>query len=114
MEDYRAGKKTAWTTRGHAYHDALACAYVDAHDRVVMCVTRRAGVIRARGLGWVRLGVRMDVASVSGSLRRLVFLVQDFSHGQRARREGQWREGQRGGKLRVRSGQCFTAMIFNN
>ena len=23
--DYRAGKKTARTTRGHTYHDALAC-----------------------------------------------------------------------------------------
>ena len=62
-------------------------------------VTRRAGVIQARGSGRVRLGVRMDVASASGSLRRLVFLVQDFGHGQRAHREGRWREGQRGGKL---------------
>ena len=77
-------------------------------------VMRRAGVIRARGLGRVGLGVRTDVASASGSLRRLVFLVQDFNHGQRARREGQWREGQRGRKLRVRSGQCFMVMIFDN
>ena len=32
-------------------------------------VTRRAGVIRARGSGRVGLGVRTDVASASGLLR---------------------------------------------
>ena len=77
-------------------------------------VTCCAGVIQAWGLGWVGLGVRTDVASASGSLRRLVFRIWDFSHRQRARHEEQWREGQRGRKLRVRSGQDFTAMIFDN
>ena len=66
------------------------------------------------GLGRVGFGVRTDVASASGSLCQLVFLVQDFSHGQRARHEVRRRERQRGGKLRVRSGQCYTAMIFDN
>ena len=56
----------------------------------------------------------MDVASASGSLCRLVFLIQDFSHGQRARREVRQRERQQGGKLQVQSGQCYTAMIFDN
>ena len=51
-------------------------------------VTHRAGVIRARGSGWVGLGVRTDMASASGLLRQLVFLIQDFSHGQRACRKG--------------------------
>ena len=27
MADYRAGRKTTWTTRGHVYHDTLACIY---------------------------------------------------------------------------------------
>ena len=50
-------------------------------------VTHRAGVIWARGLGRVRLGVRTDMASVSRSLRRLILCVWDFSRGQRARRK---------------------------
>ena len=27
MVDYRAGRKTAWTTRGHTYHDMPAHVY---------------------------------------------------------------------------------------
>ena len=77
-------------------------------------VTRHAGIIRARGSGRVGLGVRTDVASASRSLRRLVFHVQDFCHGQRAHREERRQEAQRGRKLRVRSGQDFMAMIFDN
>ena len=84
----------------------------------ISCVLRAVpGVIRAQGRvgsGRVGFGVRTDMASASGSLCRLVFLVQYFSHGQRARREVRQREWQRGGKLRVQSGQCFTAMIFDN
>ena len=62
-------------------------------------VMHHAGVIQARGSGRVGLGVWADMASVSGSLRRLVFRVWDFSRGQRACREERWREGQRGRKL---------------
>ena len=89
----------------------------DENPKLGRCYALCRGYL-SPGSGRVGFRVRTDVASVSGSLCRLVFLVQDFSHGQRARREvrqrERQRERQRGGKLQVWSGQCYTAMIFDN
>ena len=87
----------------------------------VLClaVTCRAGVTWAWssgrvGSGQVGLGVRTDVASASGSLRRLVFRVRVFSRGEglAVRSNSERSRGAR--RLQVQSGQYFTAMLFDN
>ena len=75
----------------------------DCRLETMSAVTCRAGVIRARGSGWVGLRVWMDVASASGSLRQLIFHVQVLVAVEGSSRGAMARgaEGQEGYECRV-------------
>ena len=60
-------------------------------------VLRAVPELTGPGVRVGRFGVRTDVASASGSLRRLVFHVRDLvaGRGVDARRDGEWSGGSR-------------------
>ena len=70
------------------------------------------------GLGQVgfgsEFGVQTDLALASGSLCRLVFCVQYFSHGQRAHHEERRQGKQQGKRTTSAKGMDYTAMLFDN
>ena len=75
---------------------------------------RCAGVTQAQGSGQVGLGVQMDVASASGSLRQLVFHVRDLVTGGGLITRSDGERSREARRLRVQSGWYFMAMLFDN
>ena len=83
----------------HDHITMLLCAMLELSEPRV-----RVGSDLEFGRTWLQqAGCCADLSFMSG-----------ISGGQRARHEEQRQEGKRGRKLQVRSGQDFTAMIFDN